>query len=243
MKTKIDNITCLGSHRIACGDSLDKELVKELIKNEKIRLILTDPPYGVNYVQNKAGFMNIKKKVEIVNDSIASSSGYMAFSSGWLDAVKPYLAPKNACYIFNSDKMIFSLRDAMEASGYNLSQLLIWIKNNQVIGRKDYCLKHELIAYGWHGSHRFYKSKDKSVIFYPKPQSSPLHPTSKPVGLLRRLILNSTRIGDIVYDPFGGSGSTLIACEQTKRRCFTIEIDGKYCKIIINRYKKLRKVI
>ena len=243
MKTKTNEIIRLGDHSIACGDSLNQDLVKDLIQNEKINLILTDPPYGVGYVENKKGFMNIKKDTEIANDNLGDWNGYKAFSSGWLDAAKPYLARMNACYIFNSDKMIFSLASAMETSGFNLSQLLIWIKNNQVIGRKDYCLKHELIAYGWHGTHMFYKPKDKSVLFYPKPQSSPLHPTSKPVGLIRRLILNSTKIGDIVYDPFGGSGSTLMACEQTRRRCFTIEIDKDYCKTIVKRYKRLRKVI
>jgi len=103
----------------------------------------------------------------------------------------------------------------------------------------DYLPQHEFIAYGWFGTHEFHKSKDKSILFYPKPNKSKLHPTMKPVGLLRRLILNSTKVGDAVYDPFGGSGSTLIACEQTKRRCLTIEVDPKYCQTIIDRFNKL----
>lgn len=123
--------------------------------------------------------------------------------------------------------MLFTLKEAMGICVFKLAQLLIWVKNNQVVGRKDYLAKHELILYGWHGVHKFLKSKDKSVIFYPKPNSSPLHPTTKPIGLLRRLILNSTQIGDVVYDPFGGSGSTLIACEQTKRICITACPFGK----------------
>ena len=109
--------------------------------------------------------------------------------------------------------MIFALKDGMADAGFRLAQILIWIKNNQVIGRRDYLAKHELIAYGWYGTHQFYKSKDKSVLFYPKPNVSPLHPTTKPAGLIRRLILNSSSIGDIIYDPFAGSGTTLIACE------------------------------
>jgi len=127
----------------------------------------------------------------------------------------------------------------MRQAGVRFTQILIWIKNHAVIGRMDYLPQHEFIAYGWFGTHKFHKSKDKSILFYPKPNKSKLHPTMKPVGLLRRLILNSTKVGDAVYDPFGGSGSTLIACEQTKRRCLTIEVDPKYCQTIIDRFNKL----
>jgi DNA modification methylase len=145
-------------------------------------------------------------------------------------------------YIFNSDKMLFALRDGMKDSEVKFTQLLIWIKNNVVVGRMNYLPQHELIAYGWYGSHEFYKAKDKSIIYYPKPNKSPLHPTMKPVGLLRNLILNSSKIGDYVYDPFGGSGSTLIACEQTKRKCLMVELDPDYCQVIIDRFKKVSGV-
>ena len=103
----------------------------------------------------------------------------------------------------------------------------------------DYLPQHELILYGWKGTHDFKRGKDKSVVFEPKPSRSTLHPTMKPVGLLRRLILNSTAVGDTVYDPFGGSGSTLIACEQVKRRCRMIELDQKYVDVIIKRWQNL----
>ena len=240
MLIKEGTVIKLGNHRLACGDCRDEDLVGKLIEKSKIKLIVADPPYGVSYVENKSGFSKIKKAIVIKNDNPQSEESYKTFTTGWLKAVAPHLDAKNACYIFNSDKMVFALRDAMAVCGFNLSQLLIWVKNNQVMGRKDYLAKHELIAYGWHGAHEFLKSKDKSVIFYPKPVASPLHPTTKPVGLIRRLILNSTRIGDIVYDPFGGSGSTLIACEQTRRRCLTIEIDPYYCNTIIKRYQKIK---
>jgi DNA modification methylase len=128
----------------------------------------------------------------------------------------------------------------MQTCGFRLAQILIWIKNNQVMGRRDYLTKHELIAYGWYGTHQFYKSKDKSVLFYPKPNASPLHPTTKPAVLIRRLMLNSSSIGDVVYDPFAGSGTTLIACEQTRRICLTVEIDPNYCKVVIDRYNNLK---
>ena len=230
----------LGSHRLACGDCTNASLVEKLIGKSKIKLIIADPPYGVSYVENKAGFSKIKMAKAIANDNLINEESYKSFTTKWLSVAAPHLARKNACYIFNSDKMVFALREAMVACGFNLSQLLIWVKNNQVTGRKDYLLKHELIAYGWFGTHSFFKSKDKSVIYYPKPNKSPLHPTTKPAGLIRRLILNSTRIGDTVYDPFGGSGSTLIACEQTKRICITAEIDPNYCNTIIERFKRLK---
>ena len=107
------------------------------------------------------------------------------------------------------------------------------------MGRLDYLPQHELIAYGWAGTHEFRKAKDRSVLFHPKPTRSPLHPTMKPVGLLRRLVLNSSDVGGVVYDPFGGSGSVLIACEQTKRRCLTVELDPEYCRTIIARWERL----
>jgi DNA modification methylase len=230
----------VGDHALACGDCRNPALVKKLIGSQKIKMILTDPPYGVGYVENKKGFSKIKKDVVIVNDSMDSEASYKIFTRDWLNVAKQYISIKNSCYVFNSDRMIFALKDGMADAEFRLAQILIWIKNNQVMGRRDYLAKHELIAYGWHGTHQFYKSKDKSVLFYPKPNSSPLHPTTKPLGLIRRLILNSSSIGDIIYDPFAGSGTTLIACEQTRRRCLTIEIDPDYCKTIIDRYKRIK---
>ena len=239
MSIKEGEIYKLGEHRLACGDCRNPKLVKKLIGSQKIKMILTDPPYGVGYVENKKGFCQIKKDVAIVNDSVDSEASYKIFTRDWLNAARPYLSIKNSYYVFNSDRMIFALKDGMADAGFRLAQILIWIKNNQVIGRRDYLAKHELIAYGWYGTHKFYKSKDKSVLFYPKPNSSPLHPTTKPLGLIRRLILNSSSIGDFIYDPFAGSGTTLIACQQTRRRCLTIEIDPDYCKTIIDRYKRM----
>jgi len=112
-------------------------------------------------------------------------------------------------------------------------------KNHIVLGRKDYNPQHELIQYGWFGSHKFERSKAKSVIFYPKPNKSSIHPTMKPPGLLRKLILNSTKINEMIYDPFLGSASTLISCEQIKRRCFGIEISEHYIEQSIKRWEKL----
>jgi len=229
----------LGIHKLACGDSLDHKLAKDLIRDEKINLILTDPPYGVSYVQSKKGFSKVKKDVIIANDNIDSEDSYRTFTSDFLNSVKPYLSLKNSCYIFNSDRMVFALKDGMVDAGFKLAQILIWVKNNQVIGRRDYLASHELIAYGWYGAHSFFKSKDKSVLYCPKPNKSPLHPTTKPASLIRRLILNSSKVGDVVYDPFAGSGTTLITCEQTGRKCLAIEIDPDYCNTIIFRHRRL----
>lgn len=135
--------------------------------------------------------------------------------------------------------MICPLKHGMVAAKIYCSQLIIWVKNSPVMGRKDYLAQHELIIYGWFGRHKTERGKGKSVIFYPKPHRSKLHPTMKPIGLLRQLILNSTKIGDKVYDPFGGSGSTLMACEHTKRKCAMIELDPNYVATIIQRWEIL----
>lgn len=228
----------LGNHLLLCGDSQDKTLIDELLQSKKIKLILTDPPYGVAYVENKLPFQK-NNHIKIANDHIQSQKEYQIFSERWLEAVKPYLNSKNAYYIFNSDRMLFSLEDALRSQGFKFSQLLIWVKTGAVIGRLDYHPQHELIVYGWYGTHPPIRDKDKSVLIAPKPQKNTIHPTMKPVSLLRRLILNSTNLGDTVYDPFGGSGSTLIACEQTRRRCVTVELEPKYCNAIIDRFEKL----
>lgn len=241
MQIQKNDIYQLGSHYLACGDCLDPTIVERLTGERRVSLILTDPPYGVGYVENKASFNMPKKNKVIANDQLRTDVEYGDFMAGWLNLIKPHLADKNSYYLFNSDKMLFAMREGIQLAGFKFAQLLIWIKNHAVMGRLNYLPQHELIAYGWYGTHSFFKSQDKSVLYYPKPQKSPLHPTMKPVGLLRNLILNSSKIDDWVYDPFLGSGSTLIACEQTRRRCLGIELDPEYCQVIIDRYKKVTR--
>jgi DNA modification methylase len=236
---KTGDIYQLGQHRLACGDSSDDKLVKRLVGKDKIDLIVCDPPYGVNYTESKQGLTNLASKKAIANDDIEDAGDYEQFTKKWLEAVKPYLARKNSLYVFNSDKMLLPTVKALEASGGKFTQLLVWAKTQAIIGRMDYLPQHELIIYGWYGTHSFAKSKDKSVLIYPKPSTSKLHPTMKPIGLLRRLILNSSAVGDVIFDGFGGSGSTLIASEQTKRKCLMVELDPDYCQIIIERWQKL----
>ncbi len=230
----------LGNHFLACGNAKDKKLIDKLINTNKIKAIISDPPYSIDYVQSKSGFkQKIAKPKDIIGDQFQSEDDYRKFTKDWLDCALPYLERKNSIYIFNCDKMIFALKQGMVDAGLYFSQLLIWVKSHSVVGRKDYLPQHELIAYGWKGTHDFLKTKDKSVLFAPKPNKSTLHPTMKPVFLLRKIILNCTNIGDFVYDPFGGSGSLLIVAEQTKRRCLMAELDPEYCQTIIDRYKRL----
>lgn len=240
MEIKEGDIFALGQHKLTCGSSSDSILLQKLLRDEKIRLALSDPPYGVSYVESKNGFkQDLACPINIANDNISSDSDYLSFSIAWIQAIIPHLESKNIFYIFNSDKMIFPLKEAMEESGVKLSQLLIWVKSHAVVGRLDYLPQHELIAYGWHGTHLFRKSKAKSVLFYPKPNKSKLHPTMKPISLLRELILNSSNMNEIVFDGFGGSGSTLIACEHLSRKCRMVELDPIHCATIIKRWEKV----
>lgn len=192
----------LGDHILVCGDSLDPAIVDTAVNGKKVNAFISDVPYGIDYAASKRNFSKIKVDKDILNDSLVSEKEYTQFVKGFIAPILPHLTRKNAFYIFNSDKQIFALREGMKQSGVYFSQLLIWIKSHAVIGRKDYLPMHELIAYGWHGVHEFKKAKDKSVIFCPKPHRSPLHATQKPLSLMRRLILNSTSVGDVVYDPF-----------------------------------------
>lgn len=238
LSIKRGDVFKLGDHILICDDAQRVNL--DTVLPKPIDLILTDPPYGIDYVESKRGFGDVQVDKDIANDQPVSDETYLVFTQAWLARAIPRLESRNTIYVFNSDKMVFALREAMVQLGMKVSLLIIWVKDRAVIGRLDYLPQHELILYGWHGRHDFKHSKDKTVIFSSRPASSKLHPTMKPVRLLRKLILNSTDVGDLVYDPFGGSGSTLIACEQTKRKCVMVEIDPAYCETIIRRWEKLK---
>ena len=241
MKINNGEIYKVGDHIVGCGDSTDKEFVSKIIGKNKIRVILCDPPYGVAYVENKKGFakLGVKNEKKIVGDQLQSEDEYEIFTKKYLGAVIPYLEDYNACYIFNSDLMFPSVRSGMKQAGFYYSQMLIWMKNQPVMSRKDYLSMYELVAYGWFGKHKTERSKSKNIIIHPKPNSSKLHPTQKPIGLLRKIIPDNTKIGDVIYDPFLGSGSTAIACEHLGRKCIGIELDEEYVGIIIKRLEKL----
>lgn len=236
---KHGDIFLLGQHLLLAGDCTNKEQIAKVMCNKKIKAVIIDPPYGIALTESKRDFNPLSKDKVILNDHIQTDEEYIEFSKKWLGAIIPHMERKNSFYIFNSDKMIFALRQVMIDSGMKFAQLLIWVKTHAIIGRMDYAPQHELIAYGWFGTHEFLKGKDKSVLICPKPNKSPFHPSTKPRDLIRRLILNSTRIGDVVYDGFLGSGTTLLACEQTKRVCIGVEYDLEYCQTIINRFEEL----
>jgi DNA modification methylase len=243
---KTGDLIELGNHRLLCGTCSNPDNHKKLfVGNEKIDVIQTDPPYGVGYVEGKKDFMeaihgssdNLNKFENIQNDQTIQD--YYKFSKEWLTPILPYLNSKNVFYIFNGDAKMREFLNALEDCGFHFSQLIIWNKNQTVIGRKDYQPKHELIFYGWKGRHKYYGMKDKSILNCNKPKANKLHPTMKPPQLLRKLIYHSSKLKDIIFDPFGGSGSTLIAAHQLGRYCRMMEIDLNYCSIIIQRFMKL----
>ncbi len=244
MKINKGNIFQVGNHIIGCGDSTDRDFVKKVIGTNKIRAIITDPPYGVAYVENKKGFakLGVKDEKIIAGDHLQSEDEYEDFTRKYLGAAIPYLKEYNAVYIFNADPMFPSLRSGMKSAGFYYSQMIIWLKNQSVMSRKDYLSQYELIAYGWFGKHKMERSKAKNVLYYPRPSKSKLHPTQKPVGLLRRIIPDSTKVGDIIYDPFLGSGSTALACEHLGRKCIGIELDEVYVQTVLTRLEKITGV-
>lgn len=231
----------VGKHVIACGDSLSADFVKFVVGDIKIKAVLTDPPYGVAYVENKKGVaeLGVENAKKIKGDHLQSEEEYAQFTQAWIDAVVPFLDTYNTFHIFNSSTMFLALRIGMQNSALYFSQMLIWLKNQPVMSRKDYLPQHELIAYGWYGKHKFERSRAKDLIIHPRPSKSKLHPTQKPIGLLRKLIPNVSNIGEYLYDGFLGSGSTAIACEHLGRGCIGIEQDPEYVEICLKRLEKL----
>jgi len=243
VRIKSGQIYTVGNHVIACGNSLDSEFVKSVVGDIKIKSVLTDPPYGVAYVENKKGVAKLgaKDAKVIEGDHLQSEDEYVQFSEAWLEAVILHLDDYNTFHIFNSSTQFLALRTAMQQCDIYFSQMLVWIKNQPVMSRKDYLPQHELIAYGWYAKHKFERSQGKDLIFHPRPSKSKLHPTQKPIGLLRKLIPNVTNIDDYVYDGFLGSGSTAIACQHLGRRCIGIEQDPAYVETCLKRLEKLTK--
>lgn len=231
-------IYVLGKHRLYCGDCTIQANVGALMDESKANMVLTDPPYGVDYSE-KNKFLNSispgnRNQTPIENDKEVD---IRVLIKDCLEII-PF-AEYNTIYVFSRGKNIAGMIFAFKDAECYYSQDLKWIKNNHVLGRLDYMPKSENIIYGWKGKHKFYGGFQTDVIFEDKPLSSKEHPTMKPINLLKNLILHGSQENEIVYDGFGGSGSTLIACEQTKRRCFMMELDEKYCSVIIERWEKL----
>ncbi len=230
--TKAGDLWKLGRHRLVCGDSTKAETFSLLMADSKANLVVTDPPYNVNY-EGQAG--------KIKNDHLADD----AFARFLLDAftnTEAHMADDASIYVFHADTEGLNFRKAFSEAGFQLSGTCIWKKQSLVLGRSPYQWQHEPVLFGWKkkGRHRWYTGRKESTIWeFDKPRKNGDHPTMKPVALLAYPIMNSSMSGALVLDPFGGSGSTLVACEQTERACRTIELDEKYCDVIVRRYIEL----
>lgn len=234
-RCNLGDIWKLGNHRLMCGDSTKESDVAQLMNNEKADLLLTDPPYNVDY-QGAT-----KDKMKIANDNM-SDVAFVGFLTSAFNCAIQAMRSGAAFYVWHADSKGFEFRTALKEVGLTLRETLIWVKNTIVLGRQDYQWQHEPCLYGWKDGAAHYFINDRSqstVIFEDKPTRNDIHPTMKPVELMARLIKNSSKCEWLVLDLFGGSGSTLIACEQTGRKCYTMEFDPKYCDAILDRWEKL----
>lgn len=227
--TKPGDLWQLGEHRLLCGDSTKEESYDLLMAGKQANLVIMDPPYNVNY-QGSAG--------KIKNDNMKDDAFYQFLLAAFTNMEKN-MADDASIYVFHADTEGLNFRKAFSDAGFYLSGTCIWVKQSLVLGRSPYQWRHEPILFGWKkkGKHCWYAGRKESTIWeFDKPKKNKDHPTMKPIPLLAYPIMNSSMTNSIVLDPFGGSGSTLIACEQTKRICRTIELDEKFCDVIVKRY-------
>lgn len=242
-KAKYGDIYQLGRHRLMCGDSTKREDVEMLMDGEKADMVFTDPPYGVSYTDKNSFLNSIDKgnynQREIINDH-QSEKNIQALWKSVFEIIRDNLAEINSYYITGPQSQgMMLMMMMMQEAGLSYRHVIIWVKNNHVLGRCDYYYKHEPIFFGWTTKHKFYGKGEfhTSVWEVAKPFKNDLHPTMKPIALMENALLNSSEVGQICYDPFGGSGSTLIACEKTGRRCRMMEIDPVYIDVIIARWE------
>lgn len=234
---KLGDIYQLGENKITCGDCTISENVNKLLDGKTVDSLVSDPPYGVDYGA-KNEFLNTISPANRIQTPINNDVdvNYREFFGKFLKPI-PF-SEYNTVFLTMSGKELVNLYLAMVDQKITWGDFLIWVKNNHVLGRKDYNAKHEFIIYGWKGKHKFYANSHRvTVLEYKKPQISDLHPTMKPVELISQLIQDGTQSNMLVYDPFLGSGSTLIACEATKRRCYGMELDPHYVDVIIKRWE------
>ena len=278
----------LGPHRLMCGDSTKPEDFEKLMNGTKAALVITDPPYNVNY-GDKAEMLEEyldgkgnRNTSTILNDNMGDQE-FLQFLTDAFTRAYEAMGEGAPIYIFHAETEGKNFREAFNASGLKISQCLIWVKSSFVLGRQDYHWRHEPILYGWKegAAHPWYGGRKKdttileecsgvtvkqtrngdlitftdgfstvsirakeyeiedtnTVIFHERPTRNDDHPTMKPVGLIVKLLRNSSKRGDVVLDPFGGSGSTLLACEEQKRTCYTMELAPEYCDVIVRRWE------
>ena len=234
-RCKPGDIWKLGNHRLMCGNSTILADVEKLMNGQKADLLLTDPPYNVNY-EGKT-----KDKLKIENDKMEDGN-FREFLKDAFATADAVMKSGAVFYIWHADSEGYNFRGACKDVGWQVRQCLIWNKNTMVMGRQDYHWKHEPCLYGWKdGASHLWASdrKQTTVIDFNKPSRNGEHPTMKPVGLFDYQIKNNTKGGDIVLDLFGGSGTTIVACEQNKRIGYSMELDPKYCDVIIQRWENL----
>ena len=230
--TKPGDLWLLGKHRLVCGDSTKRDVFGFLMDGGQANLVVTDPPYNVNY-EGSAG--------KIKNDNMTDGAFY-DFLLASFQNMEGCMANDASIYVFHADTEGLNFRKAFSEAGLYLSGTCIWKKQSLVLGRSPYQWRHEPVLFGWKkkGKHQWYADRKQTTIWeFDKPKQNADHPTMKPVELLAYPILNSSMANCVVLDPFGGSGSTLIACEQTDRVSRMIELDEKYCDVIVKRYIEL----
>ncbi len=233
--TKIGDVWKLGRHRLMCGDSTSTECVQKLTGGLQADLLLTDPPYGVDYTGKT------KDALKIENDA-KSDDDFIAFLRSAFEAADSVMKAGAVFYIWHADSKAYVFRMACQMTGWEVRQVLIWVKNAMVMGRQDYQWKHEPCLYGWKsGAGHLWASdrKQTTVLEFDRPTKNKEHPTMKPVALFDYQIKNNTKGGDIVLDLFAGSGTTVIACEQNGRTAYVMEYDPKYCDVIVKRWENL----
>lgn len=224
------DIWTVGRHRLMCGDATSADNVAALMDGRKANLILTDPPYGVSFKSSSG--------LTIQNDSMKDEEFYNFLLAAFKN-MADHLEKGGAAYVFHADTEGLNFRRAFIDAGFHLAGCCIWVKDSLVLGRSDYQWQHEPVLYGFmqNGKHPWYSDRKQTTIWnFAKPKRSANHPTSKPLDLLGYPIGNSTQENAIVIDTFGGSGSTLMACEQMNRTCCTMELDEKYASVILRRY-------
>lgn len=227
---KKGDIWTVGRHRLKCGDATSAEDVAALMDGKRANLVVTDPPYGVSFKSSDG--------LTIENDSMKGDEFYQFLLAAFKNVVAN-LEKGGAAYVFHADTEGLNFRRAFQDAGFHLAGCCIWVKNSLVLGRSDYQWQHEPVLYGFlqNGKHPWYSDRKQTTIWnYDKPKRNKNHPTSKPLDLLGYPICNSSQENGIVIDTFGGSGSTLMACEQSGRICFMMELDEKYASVILRRY-------
>lgn len=243
-KTKHGDIYKLGNHYLMCGDSTKESDVAKLMNNNKADLFLTDPPYNValgNHDTPETARQRHRRTdgLIIMNDKM-SDNDFLDFLTKCFSIAKDNMKDGASFYIWHADNESLTFRQALKNSGLELRQTLIWNKNAITLGRQDYQWKHEPCLYGWKdgASHSWFSDRSQpTVLDFKKPSKSENHPTMKPIKLFAYQIKNSSKANDIILDTFGGSGTSIIACEQLNRICFTMELDPRYCDVIVDRWE------